>query len=303
MKVIIVRFFVLNIFIGFLIHFVANARQSDSVAIQKIDTVCYKLKFHPNDTLIYHVMSFDSIVIDYGEPLLKTRYERIRFVCDSIKNNKFYLSVSLIHYLGYESSGNVRNEERTESTWLNRKAWFAIDSLGNRYSLGYDDSSKAALAPGGAFQPQLFFPFGETCKPVDRTWYVESLDELVENGLPLPLVKQSSLLRSEKPLDTLDEHCNRFNYIKTAQGSYKIESETDTIRVTNVITGYGVYDISIEKQIPVHYFATVEQKLTILAGNEEPKPGMHYIGTYYTLESYKKGNLKQEKKNSKKNGR
>ncbi|MFH1051589.1 MAG: hypothetical protein V1779_11770 [bacterium] len=272
------------------------SKPSDSLDFVAPDTVCYKLKLNPNDTMVYHVMSFDSVIIDFGEPLLKTRYERVRFVCDSVKSQKFYLSATLLHYLGFESSGDVRNVERTENPWLGRKVWFVIDSVGNRYALGYDDSTKAALAPGGAFQPQLFFPFKESCKQIDKTWFVESLDELVENGLPLPLVKQSSLFRAEKPVDTLDEHCNRLNYIKTAQGSYKVESEMDTFRITNIITGYGVYDLSIEKQIPIHYFATVEQKLTISVGNEEPKPGMHYIGTYYTLESYKQGKKNSRKK-------
>lgn len=279
------------------------AGQSDSSNIQENNLVCYKLNFRTGDTLIYHVVSFDSVVIDYAEPLLKNRHERVRFICDSIKNQRFYLSATLLHYLCFERSGETQNVERTESPWIGRKVWFAIDSVGNRYALGYDDSTKAALSPGGAFQPQLFFPFQETCKQIDKTWFVESLDELVENGFPLPLVKQSSLFRAGGVLDTLEEHCNRFHYIKTGQGSYKVVSETDTFRVTNIITGYGVYDISSTKNIPVHYFATVEQKLTISAGDEEPKPGMHYIGTYYTLESYTEGIIKPSKGPQRKSGR
>lgn len=253
----------------------------------KPDTVCYKLKFSPGDTLVYNVVSFDSIIVNYGDPLIKQRFETIRFICDSTQNGKFFLSSSLIKFKGLERNKDTDNVERSESPWLGRKVWFSIDSTGNRYSLGYDDSTKAALCPGGAFQPHLFFPFQQSCKQVDKTWIVESLDELVENGLPLPLVRQSSLFRAVPSIDTLNEHCNRFNYIKTAQGSYKVLTIEDTMRITNIITGYGVLDISADKNIPVHYYATVEQKITITIGSKEPMPGWHYIASFYTLLDYK----------------
>ncbi|ROL61209.1 hypothetical protein D9V86_07025 [Bacteroidetes/Chlorobi group bacterium ChocPot_Mid] len=274
----------------------AFSKQTDN-DVSKTDTICYKFKFNQYDTLVYHIASHDSIIIDYGEPLVKTRFEKVMFICDSIKNNRFYLSATLIDFLSFESSGEIKNVERKDNPWIGRKVWFAIDSVGNRYALGYEDSSKAGLSPGGAFQPHLFFTLKESCKAEDKSWYVETLDELVENGLPVPLMKQSSLFRSHPSLDTLEEHCNRLSYIKTAQGSYKVESETDTFRVTNIVAGYGVMDISANKWIPVHYFATIEQKLTITTNDEEPKPGIHYLATNYTLESFKEG--KKIQKNNK----
>ena len=171
-----------------------------------------------------------------------------------------------------------------------------MDSLGNRLALGYDDSTIAALTPGGAFQPHLIFPFQKECKKVDETWLAASLDELAENGFPPALVNQTSLFRALPDIDTLDFYCNRLNYIKTAQGSYKIQTDNDTMRVTNIITGYGVMDINSEFHIPVHYQSTVEQKLTISIGNEEPKPGWHYIASFFTLEYYKQGEIPKKNK-------
>ncbi|MFC2131487.1 hypothetical protein ACFLSQ_08630 [Bacteroidota bacterium] len=283
-----------NIIVLFLLPFLfytalTQDLQIDSTLTALPDTVCYKLKFNAGDTLTYRIVSYDSVAIDYGKPLLKTRFERVMFVCDSVVDNKFFMSRTLMQYIAYESSGDIRNVERTENPWVGRTVWFVIDSVGNRYALGYDDSTKAALSPGGAFQPHLLFPFQNSCMEVDKTWMSESLDELVENGLPLPLIKQSSLFRALPAIDTLDEHCNRLSYIKTAQGSYQVKSGPDTIRVTNIITGYGVLDISSDKHIPVHYLATVEQKMTISIGNNEPKPGWHYIASYYTLDNYKPG--------------
>ncbi len=269
------------------------ANKSDSLAIVK-DTLCYKLNFNPGDTLYYHVMSYDSITIEGDKPLLKNRFERIRIVCDSVVDNKFYLSQVLIQFLSYESKGAIKKVERKNTPWINRKVWFVIDSLGNRYKAGYQDTMTAALAPGGAFQPFLIFPFQKHCKQKGKTWMAESLDELVENGMPTPLIKQSSLFRAVGQIDTLDEHCNRMEYIKTGQGSYKLLSKKDTIRISSIVTGFGVLDISREKFIPVHYLATSEIKLTISVGNKEPQTGTHNIFTRFTLEQYISAQKKSE---------
>lgn len=257
---------------------------------KKSDTVCFKYKFTPGDTLYYYVVSYDSIIIDKDEPLLKKRYERTILVCDSIKNNnRYFLTQELITYLGYESKGNVRNVERDEHPWKGRKVWYEIDSLGNRYTWGYDDTTNAVLSPGGGFQPYLIFPLAESCKKINESWNVSSLDVIPENGLPMPILRQSSLLRARDFLDTLDEHCKRFEYIKTGQGSLQIKSGGESLLVTNVINGYGEMYFSSVNDVPVYYMGKVEQKLKLKFADESEKPGFHFIVSTYTLEKYVPG--------------
>jgi hypothetical protein len=258
--------------------------------------ICFKYKFKVGDTLIYNVLSYDSIAINYEKPILKTRLERIEITCDSIKKGIFYLSQRLIDFKSKESSADTTGVERNDTPWMKRKSWLAIDSSGRRHALGYEDSAHAAISPGGAFQPYLFIGLGEGCQAVDKTWNYNSLDELVENAFPVPLERQSSLFRVLENIDTLGYICNRLSFIKTAQGSYQVNSGEDNYKITNIVNGYGTMDFSVEKSIPVHFLVTAEQKLQITIGDDEPIPGWHYIFSYFTLIDYKEGQIKSNNK-------
>lgn len=251
---------------------------------------CFKYHFDLGDTLIYRVESYDSLIIDYGEPLLKQRYEEIVIVCDSIKNGVYYLNWKLNNYLGFESSGEVKGIKRTTSPWLGRNILIAMDSLGNRKKIDNGNSNIAAVSPGGAFQPPLLIKLSDSinCIKLNSFWNVESLDELAENAFPVPLINQASLMRITGEIDTLNKRCIRINSIKTGQGSFTAFSENDSIKVTNIIAGAEIIDFAIDDYQLVHMLTTTEQKLTIIVGNREPKKGIHYIYTHYTLVDKKK---------------
>ena len=273
------------------------SQETDSSIISIPDTICYKYHFNVGDSLFYSAVSHDSIIINYGSPLIKSRFEEILITCDSIKNDLFYLTQQLISYKSFEGNEDTTNVERNSSPWLNRKAWFALDSLGYRKSVGFDDSLSASLTPGGAFQPPLIIPLGYACTEINKTWFVESLDELVENGLGLtiPLIQQASLFRALEPIDTLGFNCIRAEFIKTGQGSYSAVSSNETYKVTNKIAGAGVLDLDPITRIPVHLLQTSEIKMQIEFNGSEPIPGIQYILTNYTLNkiSKKKKTLKK----------
>ena len=278
--------------------------QQDSLAPKKPDTVCFKYKFNIGDKLIFLAMSHDSITINYGKPLLRSRQEVIEITCDSIgKTGNFFLKQKLVAYKAFESSGSEKNVERTTSTWLNREIMYEVDSVGNRYSFRFDDSLKAGMCPGGAFNPYLLFPFKVDCKAIDESWNVSSMDILPENGNPLPLLRQSSLFRARKPIDTLGYFCKRIEYIKTAQGSYELPVDKKKITVNSIVNGYGTLDISDSLLIPVHMYSTSEEKLYLIFDDDNQQNGWHFINTDWVLKDYQKGNgakLKQKPANNKK---
>lgn len=282
----------LILFIFLLIVFTCNTFSQTNVVdtsdVKKKDSIFFKLKFLPGDTLVYKVISTDSIIIDFGKPLLKSRTERFRIICDSVsKDEHYYLTIALIESISKESQGNEKNLENSNPPWLNRKIRLVIDSVGTRISGFSFDSLNPALCPGGAFQPYLIFPINASQKAVNESWIATSLDELYENGLPVPLLKQSSLFRAKGIIDTLGDKCSRIEFIKTGQGNIPVVTENDKFNVTNIISGFGVMDISATRNIPVHFYATLEQKLTLHFPNNVTKPGLHYINSYFTLESVK----------------
>jgi len=248
------------------------------------------------------VVSYDSLSVDYEDPIRRTRVEYIEVICDSIDSKEhYYLNIKLVKYSCIESNKDVKNLESFDSPWIGRNVYIEIDSLGDRFNSTVDDSLNYAVAPGGAFQPYLFFPFLRSCKSIEETWIVNSHDNLVENGVPTSKIRQFSLMRMKSPIDTLGERCASMEYVRTSQGTESILQAGYRVYVTSVMNGFGTIRISLERFIPIHYYASVEQKLTFTFPKNVTKPGYHYIVTNYTLDRYAKyvfvpGKTRKEKK-------
>jgi hypothetical protein len=280
--------------LGINISFSQDINTVDSnVDKSKFQLLDYKLKFFKGDTLRYRVASFDSIVIEYGKALTKMRFEMIEIVCDSTSNDgKYYLTQTLLSYIADEATGSTDRVRRTTSPWIKRNVRLVIDSVGNRYSVSVNDSNIYAVSPGGAFQPYLLFPFKETNKHKDESWFVKTIDTLVENGNPHAIENQSSLFRAEEPIDTLGYKSNRFRFIKTANGQFMSISGKDRILVEAIINSSGNFILSNEFCIPVHFFSNIEQKLKITTPEKEAMPGIHLISTDFTIDEFKPSPLR-----------
>jgi len=293
-------FKILIIFLAFVeINSQALHPSDNNIPLQSKDTLCYHLSFEAGDTLIYNVLSYDSISINFDKPLKRIRLEKIKVICENIdSDNRFELSIELIDFKSKEAYKDIKEKEVNQSAWQNRKVNITIDRLGDRYFSKDLDTSEYAISPGGSFAPTLFFPFLRQCKEVNSTWIVQSTDTLVENGNPIPLMKQVSLFRLHPPVDTFGVKCAKLEYVKTGQGVVNTYQAGKSINVTSRVSGYGEYYLSLEQNIPIYYFATVEQKLTIHLPNGMEQPGEHKLSSYYTLESISKAkNNKNIKKN------
>lgn len=273
--------------------------QEEAHKFKDTTSFCLKYRFNLYDTLIYFIHSYDSIVIDYGKPLLKIRNEIFRVICENITPKGTYiLKYKLIEFSGRDIQ-DTAIVDYTDSDWLDREVKIEIDSLGNRLSFWVDDSLKSGRTPGGPFQPHLFFPFQDTCKKKEETWLVRSIDDLAENGIPIPRLRHTMLYKMLGEVDTLGERAIRIEFIRTGQGFLKMLNPSGELTLNAVINSYGYIDVSKEKQIPIHLFTTVEQKLTFQSTGAE-STGRHYIYSNYTLVDYKKGSIPKTKPQKKK---
>ncbi len=292
------------LFFSFLILFFSEKNiqaSQEQDTLKQPDTLiyCFKYSFNPGDTLVYLVHSYDSIIIDYGLPLLKVRNEILRVICENItKHNSFILSFELIEFRGRDFQ-DTNLVEYNETDWKNRKVKIEIDSLGNRLNFWVDDSTISGRTPGGPFHPHLFFSFNETCKKKNETWLVRTTEDLVENGIPIPRLSHSMLFRMIGEVDTLGEKVARCEFIRTGQGSLQLQHMQNNLKVTSIINAYGYLDISKEKGIPLHLFTTEEQKLSFSSENTQ-STGKHFIHTNYTLIEYRKGQTLTKKPKEKK---
>jgi|YelNatPaOPRAMG01_1025707.scaffolds.fasta_scaffold01656_7 hypothetical protein len=269
------------------LHFSALSNQVPNQNETKDSMIyCFKYNFKTGDTLVYLVHSYDSILIDFGKPLLKVRNEIYQVVCEKAnKSGTFLLSIELLEFKGRDFQ-DTNFVEYFETDWKNRKIQIEIDSLGNRMNFWVDDSSKSGRAPGGPFQPHLFFAINETCKKKNETWLVRVTEDLPENGIPVPRINHTMLFKMVGELDTLGETVIRSEFIRTGQGSLKLQHQKNLMKVSAVINAYGFIDISKLRSVPVHLFTTVEQKLSFKTDDTE-SVGRHYIHTDYTLIDYR----------------
>ncbi len=283
----------LNNFLNYLlvmliVSYTSAYSQEDTIHSNDTTMYCFKYRFNTNDTLVYLVHSYDSIIIDYNKPLLKVRNEIHRVICEEVtKEGTFVLKYQLIDFSGRDFQ-DTSIIDYIDSDWKNREVKIEIDSFGNRRKFWVKDSSKSGRTPGGPFQPHLLFSFQDSCKKKNETWLVRSTEDLVENGIPIPRLRHTMLFKMIGELDTLGEKVIRSEFIRTGQGFLKLLNPNGELTLSTVINSYGVLDVSLEKMIPVHLYTTLEQKINITSTDTE-STGKHYINSNFTLVEFRKG--------------
>lgn len=268
--------------------------QTDSTSLDEAteiikDSVSFSYKFFPKDTLFYRIESKDSVIVDYGEPLIRIRTERIRVVCDSVSEGKFYhLRISMTDFVAEETQGTEKGIQRESSPWLGRETGLTIDSIGSRLHGWVDNPNKAALSPGGSWTPYLFFKFGATRKAVNESWLVSATDTLYENGVPSANLKNSSLLRAMEDIDTLGYESSQFRFVRTGRGDIELITKDDKLINSVVVNSGGRIIISKQYQVPIYLFQTIEQKLKIYMPDSNPITAQHFTNTNFVLEEIRR---------------
>ncbi len=275
----------------------ARAQTADGIPLQVSGEIpCLSYRFTPGDSLIYRLVSYDSVYFKEKEPLMKERMERIEIVCDSVgSNGHFYLRQTLKDYIAKESLGEMKDIVRTETPWIGRVAYIVIDSMGNRFIDSLEAPARSALSPGGAFQPPLIVGLYDSCttRSATRTWMADRIRELVpESGFPAPIRVQTSLYELLPSTDTLGFPCLRFQYTLTGQSSFVTMDIKPPMRIAAVLAGGGNMLLSEEYRIPVFLHTGAQIKMDINTADHKLVKGTQYTQSFYTLEEfYRNGNV------------
>lgn len=274
------------LFIGTSLHI--SAQQFPDLVNAK-DSLRYVYSFVKGDTLLYEAISRDSILIEKQPPLLRDRKERFLLSCDSVDaKGRMYLSQRLIDFSSSEYSGISQIIDRKTHEWKNKKISFIIDSTGKRHGFSAEDSAKAILSPGSAFQPLMFQFLGSGYHLINSGWIAEDTVDAPEFGIPAPMIRYLSSMRARPLFDTLDFTCSQFESTISAQGTYLTNTQSgQSLRTNAVIAGYARMAISDKLHIPIHFFGTNENKNTMIIGM--PKGNLeqkirHYVTTNITLQ-------------------
>jgi hypothetical protein len=112
-------------------------------------------------------------------------------------------------------------------------------------------------------------------------------DDINENGLPIPLLRYSLLYRMIGIVDTLEyESVLKMTFIKTSQGSIVVKSDDLEVATTSINNAGGEIFWDTTNWVPVLYFQTVEQRLTIYNDDGQTVPGFHYIYSNFVLDDF-----------------
>jgi len=258
-----------------------------------IDTFSFKYNFCLNDTLVYVLMSRDSITIDYGPPLLKLRYEKIMLTCDSItKNGHFIIKQQLIDFKSKESYLREKNVDRNITPWLNVPVYIEIDTMGIRYKQYNKDSLTLAMCPGGAFQPfillHLNYKDSINTKITGQSWMIIDSGYIYENGNPPPVYRYTLFYRLIGMTDTLDlGKLLKMTFSMTSHSAHKINTADIQMLTTSINNAGGEIFWDTTNWIPRYYTHTIEQRLTIKEKSEKKeRPGFHYIYSSFILDKF-----------------
>ena len=158
------------------------------------------------------------------------------------------------------------------------------------------------MSPGGPFQPYLLMTLNdstnENLKAERESWLVSKTEDIPENGMPIPLLRYTTLYRMIGYQDTLDfESLLKMTFIITAQGMVEVLTEDLKVKTTTIIASEGVYFFDPEEWVPVVYTHNMQQKLTIHYPDNTSEPGVHNVYSTYILDEFnRKNKLKNEKK-------
>lgn len=279
------------VLIVLVLHSITAFSQQEFLKQGLSDSVSYTYSLVKGDTLLYEVISRDSIITGMRSPIIvKNRREVLLIACDSVTpNGIMYLSQRMIDFSSKESDGISKPSVRSFSPWKNIKIWFSMDSTGKRYDFGGEDSLVSAVSPGGPFAPFLFIPLGIGKHLVQSGWLLDDTCDVPENAIPVPIIKHISSMRARPNIDTLGQLCNRLENTVTAQGGFFSSTPApvkSTIKSNSIIAAFGIMDISSTLHIPIHYFGTAELKINVKSmsnGQNSQTQVKHFIASRFTL--------------------
>jgi hypothetical protein len=294
------RLFVLILINTFNVVNAQDITQLDTTA-SKIDTFKLEYRFKQGDTLIYSRRTEDSSAFNFATPFIRNREERILIICDSVVAGVAFLNQTLIAYLedGFKGKDTVRMAK--DHPWIGRTIYFALDTLGKRYTTWYADSSTDATAPGGAFMPALLPPIVETYKSENEDWYAKISYDLLENGSPKPIADISNIFRFIGLIDTTinKNGCGKaynLGITYTGQGLTEFKKDTTMHKMNSTINGFTKCYIDTLLKLPVYIFSTQEQKLKYTKSGKISN-GYQYSTSHSNLIAYLPAIIKpQEKK-------
>lgn len=246
------------------------------------DTICFRYRFAPSDTLYVRIKSRDSIVMPGYDPIEKERTEGIRIVCDSVRQETYWLSMKIMKYNERQISGKD-SSSRTVHPWMQRTMRLHIDSLGRRLHASVDDSSRALASPGGMFQALRLPIIDTSCRRQNQSWLSSDTIMVPENGNPAPEVQQRVLWRVGDLLDTLGRSAAWLQYTLTGLAGVDVPDTSVNVTTVGMVAEYGRLVIDSRLGVPLSSKVWQEVRFMLQSGASRSTSGKHLVVSTFSL--------------------
>lgn len=239
------------------------------------DTLCFRYEFMRGDTLEYLIESRDSIDIDQRSILLKVRNERLRIVCDSVVDGKFFLTLNTLRATEYQTTG-ADTVFRPGHPWVGITTHLVLDKLGRRHGAS-SSASEALLCPGGAFQPLRLPILDSSCARQNQSWVAHDTVLYVENGVPYPQVDQLVLWRVGDYLDTLGRSTQTIVYSLSSKGLMDMTASQLGLQTSAAIAEVGrmVFDRTLN--LPLVTTTQQDNRFSVFSNARPTLAGKHLM--------------------------
>lgn len=246
------------------------------------DTICYRYRFAPSDTLYVRIESRDSIVVPGYDPIEKERTEGLRIVCDSVRDETYWLSMKILYYTERQRSG-TDSSSRASHPWMQRTMRLHIDSLGHRLHAAIDDSSRALASPGGMFQALRLPIIDSSCRRQNQSWMSSDTLLVPENGVPAPEVRQRVLWRVGDLLDTLGRPAAWLQYTLTGFAGVDVPDTSVSVTTIGSIAEYGRLVMDSGLGVPLSSSIWQEVRFRMQSGEQRNTAGKHLVVSTFSL--------------------
>jgi hypothetical protein len=241
------------------------------------DTLCFKYRFVPGDSLVYFTEAIDSVVFPGDPHVVKRRREVVAVICDSAEaDSVFYLRFRFLAADERQASSNGDTTARETFPWIQRWTSVTMDANGRRRKVTADNDRRAAVTPGGVFRTLLFPSFGaQRCGRQNESWLAMDTTLYAENSVPEPAVAHTSLFRVLDYADTIGRRFAQIQYTQTSLGRVDMRPLGTKMIVDGTINAYGKCSFDTTTWVPFHHASTSEQKVTIRREGQPDKEGKY----------------------------
>ncbi len=274
--------------LGLLMQLPAMAQQDQS----GYDSVQIRYDFTPGKSVLYRVISYDSVMVYGGHQrkIVRERVEMVRYTCDSLVGGDYAMTATLEAYGASERRDDQPPVTLVDDPWVGRRISFIMTPFGQRTKLLTTDSlAEPGTAPGAPFKPLLLPYMGGEHAHIGSSGSFRFDQMMVENVYPPVTLHGTSFRIIPGRADTLGQKTIQLGFSDVGNVTYNLQfgkgkdGEDLSLKSETVVNASGQYYLApaLGYMAGGQYVLYGDFTMTLSTGGESK--GRHIISMIYSI--------------------